>query len=215
MKSRTLVLGIFLAILFKTSTLAQTLDLSLNADYYNYLNPVIGIFFIPENFVEGSYLKKDGQKGIAKMRFNVKTGMPERADGENIYTLSSVVSFSLKLNEKLTINFKNGFKPFEKNTENTYYQINYDGRVKFINDFRLNETISSDYTNPGAKAFIIDKKYYFVDEIGDLNPLKNKKALLKIDTFDKYYVREFIQSNSIKFNRWNDVSKVIDFLFHE
>ena len=178
--------------------------------YFN--NAIVGNIYFPVNFVDGKFSQWKGKEADSKLRFNLKLGKPEKLEGEKIITLSSITSsFSLKLDEKRTLNFRKDFKPVGTNDESTYYLILFDGKFKFISHLRVFETISSDYTNPGQMNYTPVITYFFVNEAGDLSKLNSKKGILKLPEIDKVKTKEFMKNNDVKLEEWTDVQKVIEF----
>lgn len=178
--------------------------------YFN--NAIVGNIYFPVNFVEGKFSQWKGKEADGKLRFNLKLGKPEKLEGEKIITLSSITSsFSMKLDEKRTLNFRRDFKPVGNNDENTYYLILFDGKLKFISQLRVFETISSDYTNPGQMNYTPVITYFFVNEAGDLSKLNSKKGILKLPEIDKVKTKQFMKNSSVKLEEWTDVQKVIEF----
>ena len=178
--------------------------------YFN--NAIVGNIYFPVNFVDGKFSQWKGKEADSKLRFNLKLGKPEKLEGEKIITLSSITSsFSLKLDEKRTLNFRKDFKPVGTNDESTYYLILFDGKFKFISQLRVFETISSDYTNPGQMNYTPVITYFFVNEAGDLSKLNSKKGILKLPEIDKVKTKEFMKNNDVKLEEWTDVQKVIEF----
>jgi hypothetical protein len=178
--------------------------------YFN--NAIVVNIYFPANFVDGKFSQWAGKEAAGKLRFNLKSGQPEKLEDEKILNLSSITtSFSLKTDEKMTLNFRKGFKAIGSNDENTYYLILFDGKLKFIAQLRVFETTSTDYTNPGQMSYTPVITYYLVNETGEIAKLSSKKSILKIPEINQSKSKDFLKKTSNKLKEWTDVQKVIEF----
>ncbi len=205
-----LIIVIILLVKLTIVTFGQLTNQLLYDAYFN--NSIAGNIYFPVNFVDGKFSQWKGKETDGKLRFNLKTGKPEKLEEDKITNLSTITtSFSLKIDEKRTLNFRKDFKPVGSNDENTYYLILFDGKLKFISHLRVFETISSDYTNPGQMNFTPVITYFLVNENGAISKLNNKKAILKLSEINKIKTKEFLKKKSVKLDEWTDVQKVIEF----
>lgn len=204
---------IFIAIVnlkLTTCLFAQLTNPLMYDAYFN--NAIVGNIYFPPNFVDGKFSQWAGKEATGKLRFNLKSGQPEKLEDEKVITLSSITtSFSLKTDEKTILSFRKGFKNIGSNDENTYYLILFDGQLKFIAQLRVFETTSTDYTNPGQMSYTPVITYFLVNETGEIAKLASKKSILKLPEINQAKTKDFMKKTSNKLKEWTEVQKVIEF----
>ncbi len=206
-------LSFYLTILYLKSTTELNAQLTNPLMYDAYFNnAIVGNIYFPPNFVDGKFSQWAGKEVSASLRFNLKTGQPEKLEDGKIVNLSSITnSFSLKTGEETNLNFRNGFQAVGTNDKNTYYLILFDGWLKFMAQLRVFETTSTDYTNPGQMSYTPVITYFLVNEAGEVAKLPSKKTILKLPEINQAKTKEFLKNTSNKLKEWTDVQKVIEF----
>lgn len=209
----TIVKTIIIYSLFFVNKLAnsQPTNPLLNDAYYN--NSIVGNIYFPVKFVDGKFSQWKGKSAEGKLRFNLKTGQPEKLEGEKIMRLNSITtSFSMQVDDNKPIfNFRKGFKPIGVNDAETFYLILFDGKLKFLSQLRVFETLSTDYENPGQMLYTPVITYFLVNEKDEIFKLPSKKSIIKLPEINTQKTKAFMKKNSIKLDEWTDVQKVIEF----
>lgn len=159
--------------------------------------------FLFDEWFSGAVTTKDGQvyDGV-KFRYDTSNDQLEFKKGEDTYrTGSDVAAFSLPTGDAL-YNFKNGFPAVGKETEQSFYQVLYDGNVKLLKRFRPTGNNTSIVN--GGKLYILKNE--------KMNPvsLSDRNSFLKVLADQKNKMNYVIKESLLDFDQDEDLVTLLE-----
>lgn len=176
----------------------------------NNYTDVDGNPYFPKDWIEGSIILKTG-KNIAynALRYNTISGNLEFKYTDKPYDVTNPISgFTLG-----TMKFRNGFEPTEKQTNETFYQVLYDGKQKLLCHKLGSIYIDSPYNSATkTKTFQLRESYYLQKMDGKLYEVKkNLKYFLTVLGDKSNQLEEYCKKENIKLRSWEDAVKVLEY----
>ncbi len=177
----------------------------------NNYTDVDGSPYYPIHWVEGNIELKTGKTlPYNALRLNLITGNVEFKYNDKAYDVVNPINgFNLG-----TMKFKNGFEAIDKQNNDTFYQVLYDGKQKIL-CYKIAVIYLDAPYNSATKTKKIDltEKYYFQKIDGKLYPLKkNLKELLSLIGDKSNQVDDFCKKENIKLRNWDEAVKVMEYV---
>lgn len=141
-----------------------------------------GTVFVPQEFTKG-YVIQNGKKiDIAKMRLNTYDNRLEYQEGEQVklFTLP-VTEYAVDAEDGAIRLFKRGFPKVDRQNEDTYYEVLYDGKYKLLKYYKAHKLDVTNY-NSATKMikFEIGETLYVLRPDNSIHKLKkDKKSILE------------------------------------
>lgn len=110
--------------------------------------------------------------------------------------------------------FRNGFPTVSAFDSRSFYQVLYDGKIKFV--LKTRKQIVSELTStPGVKkkVFNDEKSYYIVTASGDMKKLrkKNVDAILELLDGHKEELKKMIREQKLKLNKDEEIIQLLHY----
>ncbi len=120
-----------------------------------------------------------------------------------------VEEFTLQTPSGENVVFKNGFKNIEKNTDDTFYQILADGKVKLLKHSKKSIVQSVPYGQSVPEKTILNSEAFYVVSSDTIQKLKKDKKALAFLNSDK--LSSFITKNNMDLQKEADLILAINF----
>lgn len=167
--------------------------------------------------IEGDpYLSKDYQKAFVRFANSVTSLYEIKYDqmadeivvkGENGQELAfseTVLEFKFQDSKRI---FRNGFSPEGKSTERSFYEVLFDGKVKYLKKNHKSIIEAKGY-NTMTKKILEETKYYVVSPDGKLQVVRNnEKSILAAVGQPK--LADYAKENKLNFKNDADVAKLL------
>ena len=175
--------------------------------------------------VEGSpYMIEDFNKGILTMAKGnqVYDGIPMRydaykdeleyeKDGKHYRLGPEITSFSIPTGDAL-YEFQRDFPAVGDLTENSFYQVLYDGTTKLLKHYGKRMREEKAYNSATATKRFDGTEQLFVLKGGKMNPIKknDKKELLSLLSDEKNLMNYIIKEEQLDFKSEKDMVKLLE-----
>lgn len=139
----------------------------------------------------------------------------KNAAGEIRELTGAVESFKIydTTNENKTlILFRSGYDKILNFDRNTFYEVRYDGKLKFLKKVNKYIIEKTDYSAGAKGSEIKEKEFYFIFKDGKLVQVsKNQKSVLAVFTDKREILEKFILENKINLKNEHDIIKFLTF----
>ncbi len=167
--------------------------------------------------IEGeAYLNKDFQKAFVRFA-NSQTSLYEikydqladevvvKGDKEQELAFNeTVLEFKFQDSKRV---FRNGFSPEGKSTERSFYEVLFDGKVKYLKKIHKSIIQATGY-NTITRKIMDDVRYYIVLADSKLQPVKNnEKSILAVLAEPK--LSDYAKANKLNLKNDEDVAKLL------
>lgn len=177
---------------------------------------------------ETAYLAKDWKVGRVYFKDKTVRDLPinyngfnqrlERLQNGQKLTVENAVTGFILGDTSLTTGgylFKNGFMPYERQDEKTFYQVLHNsGNFRLIKHAYFNGREERKFNEATTQfKFNLYENHYVAFSTGQMQRIKNNKKQV-LELFPKYEVQieEFIDKENLKFKSWSDVAKVLNYV---
>jgi len=215
--------GFFLASMLSISILTANAQFKISQDIVG--TPVnaktdktfIGSEYLYSTFVKGNVLQTN-EKYFNNMDLNYDV-MSDRPvflkNGEEMAFSDPIKEFQLLKPQSSSVYvqvFKNGFPPFEKFTEKSYYMVLNSGKAIALKKPIKSIVESTQYGSATVQKNILNGEQYFIFKNGLMfKTKKDKKELLKVLDDKKEALNKFIADYKLSFKSDEDVQKLLDY----
>lgn len=108
--------------------------------------------------------------------------------------------------------FSKGFPAIENFTNQSYYQVLYDGKVKLLKKQIKTILENKPYNSATTEKSFLESNLYFALKGGEMQKLRPaKKSLLQLFTDKEAQVEDFIKKEKIDFKSDEDLAKVFKY----
>lgn len=172
--------------------------------------------------VEGSpYLSNAWISGVVKMangvtysdlklKYDMVEGIPlfMNSDGSPLKFVDKVAEFKLEP----SMVFRSGYQEVDNNTQQTFYQVLYDGEVSLIKEQGKLISESRAYNSASVnKKFLNFESYYLVRDNQPVQVKKNKNAILLALKTKKAELEGFIDKNKLDLKQEPDLVMLVEY----
>lgn len=138
------------------------------------------------NWHPGTVIFRNGQQAKdLPLLYNVSKNILYFKRGEGILEfVQPLREFSLRVakdNDSVNLIFRNGYRSFEKNNQETFYEVLVDGSIQLLKQYTKTLLSYKPYNQPEQQEYT-DKVKYFIFRDGKLTLIKRDKEFL-IQTF--------------------------------
>lgn len=123
-----------------------------------------GEIYFNENWLKGYVKSTDGKKNDSYfLNYDVIADQPVYLLNSEVYTfVDPIVEFCLIDSKGISVVFRNGFKPSSKTTDKSYFEIIYDGNIKFLKKNIKNIIENREYNSATITKKITNSTLYFL-----------------------------------------------------
>ncbi len=162
--------------------------------------------YFPEEWAAGSIKLKNGANvNYNALRLNTATGALEFLRNDQPFVVTNAFDEFTIFN----VTFRKGFPSVDSQTNNTFYEVLYDGKVKLLcykNSVMYEEKPYNSATK--TKKFLHNTYYYILKADGTMaKAKKDKKAILAILNDKSAQIEEYLKKEKIK--EWSDVANTL------
>lgn len=163
------------------------------------------------------YLYKDFKKafvrfpGVEPALYEIKYDqladeVVAKGEGDSEYAFTNQVSeFKFQDSKKV---FRNGFAPVGKSTERSFYEIIFDGKVKYIKRAAKTVIEGKVYNGPVTKKVEEDYSYYLVKDGSRPELVKNNEKSI-LAALNKPELNAYVKTNKLNLKNDEDVAKLL------
>lgn len=175
-------------------------------------------YFYPD-FVKGSIRFKSGKPVESiQLKYDLLADALLYQDSKGVLmeVTDPVVEFTLanKLSGQPPVLFRNGFKPVGKYTNQSFYEVLWDGKIKLLK--KTLKYITEDLEYTGVKQKVInDKIAYYLIKGGETIPVNtNEKSISSVLGVSKTDLTAFIKENKLDLKKDSDLARLIEHVDH-
>ncbi|TCD00032.1 hypothetical protein EZ449_21080 [Pedobacter frigidisoli] len=133
-----------------------------------------------------------------------------KGEGDTEYTFTDAPKeFKLSTNNEI---YRNGFSPVDKMTEKTFYNVIYDGKVKYLKKLSKMVIESKGYNSATVEKKVADETNFYIAKAGE-KPVKvkgNEKSIIAVlgknEALSKY-----IKENKLDLKSTEGISKLLTY----
>lgn len=180
---------------------------------------VSGDPYFYSEFVKGSIKFKSGKPVEAiQLKYDLLADVILYQDSKGVLleVADPVHEFTLASNAPghRPVLFRNGFKPVNTFTEQSFYEVLWDGKIKLLKKSLKYITEDQGYT--GIKQKVInDKVIYFLVKGAETIPVNlNEKSISTVLGIPKADVSAFVKENKLDLKKDSDLTGLIEHLDH-
>lgn len=175
---------------------------------------VKGDVYFYENWSKGYVKSADGKRNDSyTLKYDEIEDVPIYLSEEETYTfVDRIIEFNLTNKEGIQIIFRNGFKPTSKTTDKSYFQVVYDGDIKFLKKNIKNIIEDREYNSATTVKKITTSPFYFlVDQSQKITQVRrDTKSIL--EALDKNEAAShYIKENKLDLKKDQDLIKLLTF----
>jgi hypothetical protein len=173
-----------------------------------------GDIYFNENWSKGYVKSADGKKNDSySLKYDEIEDVPVYLFKEETYTfVDRIIEFGIADSKGIPAIFRNGFKPSSKTTDKSYFQVVYDGDVKFLKKNIKNIITEREYNSATIiKKITTSPLYFLVDRSQNIIQVKRDtksiiEALKKNEAASNY-----IKENKLDLRKDLDLIKLLTF----
>ena len=173
--------------------------------------------------VEGSpYLYEDWVSGVVELAKGtsykgIELKYDQVADELLFRHKEAALSFvepvkEFKLLSPTTALFRNGYKPVDRNTAQTFYEVLYDGGTQLIRKRAKQIMENREYNSASStKKFVPVETYFIVKDGLPVKIRKDKKSVLSVLKDKGTLINKYVESNKVNFKEDQDLIKLVEY----
>tara|TARA_R110002051_G_scaffold72481_11_gene131036 strand:- start:4325 stop:4987 length:663 start_codon:yes stop_codon:yes gene_type:complete len=171
-------------------------------------NKIIGNIYLFDNWNNKAILTSDNGKSfeLNNMNFNAKESkFAAKISNDSIFTFYNLKRVSL------------GESNYVRYNDTFYLELISDIKLGLLKEFYIDEMAPKMHATTNTilepAKLVLESRYYFKSFNDNLIPFKlNKKSFLEIIESDqRIEVQKFVKSNKLKYNKINDIVKILNF----
>ncbi len=173
--------------------------------------------------IKGSpYLNDDWSVGIVKMasgstykdmslKFDQISGdlIFKNREGKTMGFADRVNEFRLADKNNVSRLFRSGYKPADANSENSFYEVLYDGGTVLLKDPKKNIVEHRSYNSSTAVKSIVETPAYYLQINGQLVKIKKDKKSILSALGNPAQLDKYIQDNKLNLKEDADLAKLM------
>ena len=172
--------------------------------------------YLMNAWISGTVVLQNSKSVAATLKLDIYNNrlLFQGKNGETLEFIDKLTGFTLSITDKEISNiaplvFANGFPVTDKQTENSWYQIIADGKVKLLKLYGK-QTVESRAFNSATttKSFVPFQVYYVLKNNQLIKTGANKKAMLKILDDHAAQLDAYLKTNNINFKSDTDLQKL-------
>ncbi|MCS6821746.1 MAG: hypothetical protein NZ551_07740 [Microscillaceae bacterium] len=181
----------------------------------NKYTDIEGTPYLSEKFYDGYVLMQDGRKGNFPIKYDAFADKILYMHKQVMYELdkAEVREFSYTDTEqKKTFLFRNGFGTYNKNSDNAFYEVLYDGKHKLLKRYLVEKVTTKLFNSATTTIKFQLSEQWFIYTNKQLQPFKrNKKSFQTIFAHQPEVLR-YIETQKLKLKTDEEIIKALKFL---
>ncbi|GGH13256.1 hypothetical protein [Pedobacter zeae] len=173
-----------------------------------------GDIYFNENWSKGYVISADGKKNNTYfLKYDEIEDVPVYLSKEEAYTfVDRIIEFSLIDDSGIAVIFRNGFKPSSKTTEQSYFQVIYDGDIKLLKKNIKNIIEDREYNSATTvKKITTSPLYFLIDYSQNIIQIKrDTKSILGVLGKNEA-VSNYMKENKLDLKKDPDLIKLLTF----
>lgn len=166
----------------------------------NEMPGITGSPFLFEDWLPGTLFMKDGAKALQmQLRYDAyQNEVLFLHEGKPLVVVNPLIEFLITPSSQPAMRFRCGYQATERNTDATFYQVVYDGKVSLLKHLYKKITETSEYNRASIQRELTLEEAYYIARAG-LPPVKIKK--------DRASVLKALDDADGKFAAWLDKNR--------
>jgi len=125
--------------------------------------------------------------------------------GQELTFSETVLEFKFQDDKRV---FRNGFAPIGKNTEKSFYEVLFDGKVKYLTKVGKMIMETKGYNTAAVKKIVDDTQYFIVKQDGKPEVVKNNEKSI-LSALGKPELSAYVKTNKLNLKNNEDVAKLL------